>query len=280
MRKGGLHSVQPGVESFATNLLKSMRKMSTGMRNVELIKWCTYYGIHATYNILLGFPGETEEDYRVQASLVPKIVHLQPPYGIVKARADRGSPMFTEPHAQSVTNLRPAACYGYIFPRRFNLRRVSYYFDHDMAGAVDEKHYSDLLSRVADWQARWEEKQCPVLRYRKAFTSIVIEDGRQAPWRRYSFTDRQASLYEYCGDARTERDIAAAFGADDWVRQALDDFVAADLMLFLDGRYLSLALPGSPYFDAPTGPLAGAAELGDCPEGTAPLAELTVPSMP
>jgi hypothetical protein len=216
----------------------------------------------------------------VQASLVPKIVHLQPPYGIVKARADRGSPMFTEPHAQSVTNLRPAACYGYIFPRRFNLRRVSYYFDHDMAGAVDEKHYSDLLSRVADWQARWEEKQCPVLRYRKAFTSIVIEDGRQAPWRRYSFTDRQASLYEYCGDARTERDIAAAFGADDWVRQALDDFVAADLMLFLDGRYLSLALPGSPYFDAPTGPLAGAAELGDCPEGTAPLAELTVPSMP
>jgi len=33
MRKGGLYSVQPGVESLATNVLKSMRKNTTGMRN-------------------------------------------------------------------------------------------------------------------------------------------------------------------------------------------------------------------------------------------------------
>jgi hypothetical protein len=93
MRTGGLCSVQPGVESLATNILKSMRKMTTGMRNVELIKWCTYYGIHCMYNILMRFPGETEEDYRMQAALLPRILHLQPPWGIVKARADRGSPM-------------------------------------------------------------------------------------------------------------------------------------------------------------------------------------------
>ena len=67
MRKGGLTSVQPGVESFSTNVLKSMRKMTTGMRNVELIKWCTYHGITLLYNILMRFPGETEDDYRLQA---------------------------------------------------------------------------------------------------------------------------------------------------------------------------------------------------------------------
>ena len=37
MRKGGLYSVQPGVESLSTHILKIMRKLSTGMRNVELI---------------------------------------------------------------------------------------------------------------------------------------------------------------------------------------------------------------------------------------------------
>ena len=254
MRKGGLYSVQPGVESLATNVLKSMRKMTTGMRNVELIKWCTYYGISCMYNILMRFPGETEEDYRLQAELVPKIAHLQPPWGIVKARADRGSPMFTEPEAQSIRKLKPAACYDFIFPKRFNLDRISYYFDHEMDNVVDEEHYDDLLERVAKWQESWNDTKHPILGYRKAFTNIIIEDGRRRKWKSYSYEGGPAALYEYCADARTPRDIGSNIGAEPWVQAALDEFVAHDLMLFMDGRYLSLALPNNPNFELPTGP--------------------------
>lgn len=254
MRKGGLYSVQPGVESLATNVLKSMRKMTTGMRNVELIKWCTYYGISCMYNILMRFPGETEEDYRMQAALVPKIAHLQPPWGIVKARADRGSPMFTEPETQSIRRLKPALCYDYIFPKSFNLERVSYYFDHEMDNVVDEKHYDDLLEGVSQWQQSWAGNGRPFLRYRKAFSSILIEDGRRRKLRTHSYSDGPAALYEYCADARTPRDISTAMGNASWVRQALDDFVAKDLMLSMDGRYLSLALPHNTNFELQLGP--------------------------
>jgi ribosomal peptide maturation radical SAM protein 1 len=252
MRKGGLTSVQPGVESLATNVLKRMRKLTTGMRNIELIKWCTYYGINNMYNILMRFPGETEEDYRLQAEVVPKIAHLQPPYGIVKARADRGSPMFTDPASQSITRLTPAACYDYIFPRkRFDLTRISYYFDHDMGDTVDEEHYADLLDRVARWQASWKDDRRPFLRYRKALSSIVVEDGRRRRVRRYTYFDDPAALYEYCADSRTRRDLAARFGEDPWVQETLEGFLDRDLMLFMDGRYLSLALPENPNFDLP-----------------------------
>lgn len=254
MRKGGLTSVQPGVESLSTNILKSMRKMTTGMRNVELIKWCTYYDISCMYNILMRFPGETVEDYRIQSDLVPKITHLQPPWGIVKARADRGSPMYTEPASQSIRRLTPAACYEYIFPKKFNLERVSYYFDHEMDNVVDEEHYDDLLEAVGKWQASWTERGHPYLRYRKALASITIEDGRRRKQKKYSYGGGPAILYEYCADARTPRDIAAAFGTEPWVEQALGDFVAKDVMLFLDGRYLSLALPVNPNFEMPLGP--------------------------
>jgi ribosomal peptide maturation radical SAM protein 1 len=254
MRKGGLCSVQPGVESFATNILKSMRKMTTGMRNVELIKWCTYYGISCMYNILMRFPGETEEDYRMQAAMLPKIVHLQPPWGIVKARADRGSPMFAEPETQSIRRLKPAVCYDYIFPKRFNLQRVSYYFDHEMDNVVDEEHYDDLLDGVARWQQSWTRKSHPFLHYRKAFSTILIEDGRRRKGRTHFYSDHIAALYEYCADARTPRDIASAIGSESWVQPALDDFVSNDLMLFMDGRYLSLALPQNPDFELPMDP--------------------------
>ncbi len=256
MRKGGLYSVQPGVESLSTNVLKSMRKNTTGMRNIELIKWCTYYGINNMYNILMRFPGETEEDYRMQAEVVPKILHLQPPYGIVKARADRGSPMFHEPQTQSISRLTPAPCYPFIFPKSFDLERVSYYFEHEMDNIVDEAHYADLLDGVARWQASWTDDGHPSLSYRKAFTSIVIEDGRRRKRRTYSYSDGPAALYEYCADARTPRDIAGNIGSEPWVQAALKEFLSKDLMLFMDGRYLSLALPENPNFELPLGPQA------------------------
>ena len=249
LRQGGLTSVQPGVESLATNVLKSMRKLTTGMRNVELIKWCTYYDISCLYNILMRFPGETEEDYRLQAEVVPKILHLQPPWGIVKARADRGSPMFSEPETQSISRLTPAACYEFLFPKRFDPERISYYFDHEMGDVVDEEHYDDLLDRVARWQRSWEGENHPELSYRKAFASIVIEDGRRRKLRMHSYSDGAAQLYEYCADARSPREIRSELGTDPWVQEALDEFVRKDLMLFMDGRYLSLALPQNPNFD-------------------------------
>ena len=249
MRRGGLFSVQPGVESLSTHILKIMRKHTTGMRNLELIKWCTYYGIHNFYNILVRFPGETVEDYRIQCDVISRISHLQPPYAIVKARADRGSPMFFEPETQSISNLRPAACYEYIFPKnRFNLERVSYYFDHQMENTVGDEQYTEIFSLVANWQESWEESPTPYLRYRKSLATIVIDDGRTPQPRSFTYSDGAALLYEYCADARSPGDIATRFKSEQWVEGALSEFVERDLIIFLDGRYLSLALPENPYF--------------------------------
>jgi ribosomal peptide maturation radical SAM protein 1 len=279
MRKGGLCSVQPGVESFSTNILKCMRKMTTGMRNVELIKWCTYHDINCMYNILMRFPGETEEDYRMQAALVPKILHLQPPWGIVKARADRGSPMFTEPESQSIRRLQPAVCYHYIFPKHFDLNRVSYYFDHEIGNVVDEENYDDLIGRVTRWQSRWEDgKSRPFLRYRKAFSSIVIEDRRRRKLRTYSYADGEAALYEYCADARTPRDIESAFQGASWVQATLEEFVGEDLMLYMDGRYLSLALPQNRNFELPAGTeRLSVLRVPEPPTRHAPLLQIPTP---
>jgi ribosomal peptide maturation radical SAM protein 1 len=249
LRRSGLFSVQPGIESLSTNILKIMRKHSTGMRNVELIKWCTYYGINSLYNILCRFPGETEEDYRTQSEVAAMIVHFQPPYAIVKARADRGSPMYTEPNSQSVSGLVPAKCYQYIFPESFDLRRISYYFDHQMEDTVKDDVYEELFGRVGAWQALWRGPNHPYLKYRKSLSTITIFDGRKSQEQIFRYRGQAAALYEYCAEARTPRDIVACFGDGPWIDDQLKDFVDKNLMLHLDGRYLSLALPETPYFD-------------------------------
>jgi len=248
MRAGGLFSIQPGVESLSTHVLKLMRKHTTGMRNLELIKWCTYYGINNLYNILLRFPGETAEDYRLQCEIIPKIHHWQPPWAIARARADRGSPMFTEPESQAITRLSPSACYDFLFPKdRFDLRRVSYYFDHDMNETVGDDGYEEIFERVWVWQRRWRESPRPSLSYRKSWATIRIEDRRKARALTLTCSDERAALYEYCADAHTRKEIGARFEDAPWIDEVLGEFTDRDLMIHLDNRYLSLALPENAY---------------------------------
>jgi len=249
MRQGGLFSIQPGVESFSTHLLKLMRKHTTGMRNLELIKWCTYYGINNLYNVLLRFPGETLEDYQIQCDVIPKIHHWQAPWAIAKARADRGSPMYTEPESQSVRRLVPSACYDFLFPKdRFNLQRVSYYFEHEMGDTLDDAEYDNIFAAVDLWQHRWQKGPRPYLRYRKAWATIMIEDGRNCSPRTTSYSDHYAQLYEYCADARSRKDIVVRFENASWIDAALEEFTDSNLMIYLDNRYLALALPQNPNF--------------------------------
>ncbi len=272
MKQGGLYSVQPGVESLSTNVLRLMKKGTTAVRNLELIKWCTYFGIDNLYNILLGFAGETADDYRQQVELIERVPHYQPPYSICRARPDRGSPMYTAPEAHGIRALRPEPCYRYLFPPdRFDLRRISYYCEDDREGTLGEAGYEPIRAAVARWRERWlaGPESRPFLRYEKLLDAIVTWDGRRdGEVRRFAYEGREARLYELCGDAHGRDAIDRAFGpeaAGPWIDAALEAFIANDLLVHLDGRYLALALPENPWHGFPAREAAAAAAAPAAP---------------
>lgn len=250
MRLGGLYSVQPGVESFSSHVLTLMKKHTTGMRNVELLKWCAYYHINNLYNLLWGFAGETAEDYALQARLIPLLRHLQPPYSITQARPDRGSPMFTNPERLSIVKLRHASCYPYLYPKeRFRLDRVSYFFEHETRNLPPADAYDAIHAAVFDWQQSWKAGARPALRYRKSWDTLVVEDARDGEPRTLTFEDRDAKLLEICADARRLGEIKEALEDDGhWTEAALERLADDGIVLALDGRYLTLALPENPYW--------------------------------
>lgn len=249
IRRGGLVSVQPGIESFNTHVLKLMKKNVTGINNLELLKWTTYYGIDNSYNILFGFPGETAQDYEQQAEVIRRISHLQPPYAMAQARPDRGSPMFERPSEHSISALRPSACYRHIYPPNYDLSRVSYFFEHSIDAVLPQDGYQECFDLVTDWKRRWKNGERPYLRYIKTWESVSIHDGRDGARRGYRFDDKEASLYELCADAKREEEILAELDCDAaWFEIAVRKFLDRDLMIFLDGKYLSLALPENPYY--------------------------------
>jgi ribosomal peptide maturation radical SAM protein 1 len=248
MREGGLVSVQPGVESLSTHVLTLMKKFTTGMKNVELLKWTAYFDISNAYNLLYGFPGETAADYELTARVIEQIPHFQPPYGFVKARPDRGSPMYEAPTEQKMGPLVPVPVYRHLYPSTFELRKISYYFDDTRTDVPSPETYERSLSLVDEWTARWRSGPRPRLEYFKSPDSLSIHDTRSGRHQGYRFDDRAVDLYEFCADARRKVDVVERFGEDRaWLDATLEELMEKRVLLELDGRYLALALPVNRY---------------------------------
>jgi hypothetical protein len=77
--------------------------------------------------------------------------------------------------------------------------------------------------------------------------TIRIEDRRNVQAATLTCSDERAAVYEYCADAHTRKEIVARFDDAPWIDEVLGEFTDRELMIHLDNRYLSLALPENSY---------------------------------
>jgi radical SAM superfamily enzyme YgiQ (UPF0313 family) len=64
MRASGCHLLSFGIESGSDEVLRSMGKIFTSAESAEVLARTSRAAIVTSTNLILGFPGETEEDYR------------------------------------------------------------------------------------------------------------------------------------------------------------------------------------------------------------------------
>jgi ribosomal peptide maturation radical SAM protein 1 len=201
LARAGVREVQPGIESMSTRVLRLMRKGVTAIQNINTLRWTLYYGITTHWNLLWGFPGETEDDYQRQADLIPQLLHLQPPATAGRIWMERYSPVFTDRASFPVRYLQPQMSYQYIYPRHVDLDRAAYFFDYEFEGALPDSAYCGILDRIRGWQSAWARPMRPTLTFWSAERFVQIEDTRD-PERpgTYTFEDPLAGLYTGCTD--------------------------------------------------------------------------------
>lgn len=161
MKYGGITMIQPGIESFSSQVLKIMNKGVTGAQNIQLLKWSEEVGVMPAWNILAGFPGESPAEYTWMAGLLPLLTHLEPPSGCAQIRLDRFSPLFDNAAAHGLRRVRPTMAYYYIFPLgRRELSRLAYFFDFDYEdGRKPETYIRSLQNEITFWRnARFEDE--------------------------------------------------------------------------------------------------------------------------
>lgn len=143
--------IQPGIESLSDHVLKLMRKGTTGLRNVQLLKWCREYRISVDWNLLYGFPGETDADYEAITAMLPRIRHLQLPGACGPIRLDRFSPYFQHPEQFGIRDVRPMPVYRFLYPiKGLRHERIAYYFHFDYEPTVRASPAAHAAVRLAE----------------------------------------------------------------------------------------------------------------------------------
>jgi len=248
LARAGVTSIQPGIESLSSNVLRLMRKGVRAVQNVNLLRWAQYYGIHVSWNLLWGFPGETEQDYAAQAAIIPDLFHLPPPSAANRIWLERFSPLFTGRDTTALRGRTPELSYRYIYPDSIDLDRIAYFFDYLAENDVADSTYADVRRAAADWSGAWAAGRPPTLKYRAAPHFVQICDSRrQGRDGTYTFENTLADLYLACVDAPTtaaavQRKLSLSLPAEA-VQEIFEDFRQRGLM-FLDGKFaLALALP-------------------------------------
>jgi ribosomal peptide maturation radical SAM protein 1 len=248
MAQAGVTHIQPGIESLSSNVLHLMRKGIRAIQNVNLLRWAQYYDINVAWNLLWGFPGETEQDYTEQATVIPYLLHLPPPSSANRIRLERFSPLFTEHDVFRFRYRTPERCYRYVYPQDADLESMAYFFDYELDSELPDSTYDGIRRAAADWSNAWQADKPPVLKYWSAPHYVQIYDERkQGQGGTYAFEGTLADLYLACSNRPTtadavRRELNLHLPAEA-IHELFEEFGKRGLML-LDGQFaLALAVP-------------------------------------
>jgi ribosomal peptide maturation radical SAM protein 1 len=258
LAKGGVTSMQPGLESLSATQLKEMDKGVSPMQNIVVLKWSRYYNVNLSWNILLGFPKETDEDYRRQIELIPSLVHFQAPESVGKLWLERFSPYFTQPHEYGVRITGPGMAYEYVYdPQKVDLMKIAYDFEYEVDQRVDPDLFRELVEATGEWQRRQTSSDKPFLYYMKALGYVTVYDGRAfGNPSRQRYDGLAALAIDWCNEAPKSQEQIREQGkkssvpeADDLpaVESVLLDLVSKRILYTERGKYFTLALPANVY---------------------------------
>lgn len=243
MREAGFTMVQPGIESFSSQVLTLMGKGIKALQNIQVLKWFKEYGIRPYWNLLWGFPGENPEEYRRMEELIPLLTHLPRPDCASKIRMDRFSPNFKFAEKLGFANVRPSPAYFHIYKDvdREQVANLAYYFSYDYREPRRVEEYTaGVWNQVQQW---WRTGESSDLFSMPSGDALLIWDFR--PMARESLTvltGIERLLYETCEEIQTAAALSKIAQGPD-VDRRLQPLLNNGLMVRENNSYLSLAVP-------------------------------------
>ncbi len=245
MKRGGLDSLQVGIEALSTRLLKRLKKGASTIQNLYLMRCCAELGIDLQANLIICFPGSSERE--VEETL-ENLDYAWPffPLKPVSFWLGNASPVHNSYKDYGIRYVRAAKKYSDLFPPKIAESLTPLILDY----AGDRKRQSVLWKSVEKKLSFFKERRKELgikgssLTYRDGGHFMVIRqilpDGQALTHR---LTGLSRDLYLAAGEPVSLKEIFAK--APHLPKEKLEQFIGQmvekKLMFKENSMVLSLA---------------------------------------
>jgi len=213
-RRGGLSTVQIGIESLSNSLLQKMMKGTTAIDNMAVMKLCIENSIQVEGNLITEFPTTTEVEIKETLLNLEFVL----PYHPLKPAAfflGYGSPIHCNYKNFAISSTGVHHKTKKLFPRQHlnSLEQLVTGYRGDRT--VQRQLWKPVYQKIAEWQnfhnLRTDRKTAP-LQYRDGGTFLIIrqvkKSGQPLQHRLKGLSRR---IYLFCHTPQTISDILENF---------------------------------------------------------------------
>jgi ribosomal peptide maturation radical SAM protein 1 len=227
-RRGGLSSMQVGIESLSQTLLARMRKGTTVLDNIVVMRDALDAGILLEGNLITEFPGSTAEQVEETLANLDFVLPFHP----LKTAAfflGHGSPVHQEPEHFGINVLTVHPLNRYLFPAPLLTSLHPLIKGFKGQRRRQKKLWQPVVSKVREWQKFHGQRRRglldqPPLCFRDGGGFLIIrQELPDRPILHHRLRGISREIYLYCQEVRSVSAIASRFPALD--QQRLLDFL-------------------------------------------------------
>ena len=245
-RKGGLSSIQVGIEALSTTLLTKMRKGTRCIENIAAMRHSAEAGITLDGNLICEFPGTSEREVEETLHNLGYVLPFTP-LSSATFFLGHGSPVAADPQAYGITAITHHKKFKKLLPPAMlsNLTLIVKGYRGDKT--VQQKLWRPVYTKIKEWQDFHAERSSsqPPLSYRDGGDFLLIRQEQiGAPPLRHRLKGTSKTIYLFCQSIRSLDAIQAQFPHinKEMLRSFLQDLTNKKLLFTEDDLFLALAI--------------------------------------
>ncbi len=245
-RQGGLSTIQVGIESLSTSLLRKMKKGTSAIENIAAMRQSAEAGIRLDGNLIIEFPGSTEAEV-VETLLNLDFVLPYTPLAAASFFLGYGSPVAKDPGNFGILSITQHAKNKKLFPKDI-LKNLSMLIrDYRGDRGLQRKQWQEVVTKIEFWN-RFHEKRNSLhspLSFRDGNSFLLIRQEQvNGPALQHRLQGTSRKIYLFCRRIRSLNEIRTKFPSIKEValRGFLLDLCNKRLVFQEEDKFLALAI--------------------------------------
>lgn len=245
-RKGGLSTVQVGIESLSTTLLAKMKKGTTAIENVAAMRQSAEAQIVLDGNLIIEFPGSTEQEVQETLDNLDFVLPF-PPLSTASFFLGHGSPVAANPGQYGILSVTHHSGNKKLFPEKVLKNLTMLIKEYRGDRTIQRKRWKQVSKKIEAWHT-FHNKRNPAkaaLSYRDGDTFLLIrqEQLKGSPLQ-HRLQGLSRKIYLFCRKIQQFETICQTFPGiqKSTLMDFLQDLQRKKLMFCEDNSFLSLAI--------------------------------------